>query len=107
MQAAGCPYRRTVLPQRTWLSSARFCAQNHEQDVHVTHRANLKLRGDALAPAPLAEHAARFLGRQALEEAESEQLPGGLEAAIDTDGGSERCQSLVYFVFPPSGVALV
>jgi hypothetical protein len=45
--------------------------------------------------------------RQALEEAESEQLPGGLEAAIDTDGGSERCQSLVYFVFPPSGVALV
>ena len=23
------------------------------------------------------------------------------------DFGSERCQSLVYFVFPPSGIALV
>jgi hypothetical protein len=33
-----------------------------------------------------------FLVRQAFEESVAEQLPGRLEAAIDSDGGSERSQ---------------
>jgi hypothetical protein len=50
---------------------------------------------DALAAAPLIELGTRFLVRQAFEESVPEQIPGGLEAAVDLDGGSERCQSLV------------
>jgi hypothetical protein len=70
-------------------------AQDYEDDVNVAYLADLKPRGDALTAAPSLELGARFLVRQVFEEPESEELPGRLEAAVDSDGGSERCQSLV------------
>jgi hypothetical protein len=69
--------------------------QDDEHHFHLAHLTNLELCSDALTAAPLAELGGRFLLRQAFEEAESEQLPGGLQAAVDSDGGSERSQSVV------------
>jgi len=75
--------------------SIRLRAQDHKQDVHAAHPAELEVRGNALAAAPRAELRPGLLVRHVLEQSVAEQLPGGLEAAVDSDGDSERSESLV------------